>query len=152
MLLLQHLDHGRVVDVRDEAEPAAAARLVVEHELHVAERAVLLEVAAQVGLRGLARQAPHEEPRLLRVGPDARVPDNADDLQRLTPVYETLPGWQTDITSARKLDDLPPNARAYAGRLSELCECPIEFISVGPDREQTIVLNPDESLLDSLVS
>ncbi|MCH2181693.1 MAG: adenylosuccinate synthase [Mariniblastus sp.] len=79
-------------------------------------------------------------------------PNNVDDLQRLTPVYETLPGWQTDITSARKLDDLPPNARSYAGRLSELCECPIEFISVGPDREQTIVLNPDESLLDSLVS
>lgn len=79
-------------------------------------------------------------------------PDNADDLQRLTPIYETLPGWQTDITSARNLHDLPSNARAYAARLSELCGCPIEFISVGPDREQTIVLNPDESLLDSLVS
>ncbi len=79
-------------------------------------------------------------------------PENVANLRRVTPIYETLPGWQQDITSCRKREDLPPNARAYAARLSELCGRPIEFISVGPDREQTIVLNPDESLLDSLVS
>ncbi|MCH2178412.1 MAG: adenylosuccinate synthase [Mariniblastus sp.] len=78
-------------------------------------------------------------------------PENVSDIRRIKPIYETLPGWEQDITTARKLEDLPVNARAYAARLSELCQRPIEFISVGPDRVQTIVLNPDESLLDSSV-
>ena len=78
-------------------------------------------------------------------------PENVSDIRRIKPIYETLPGWEQDITTARKLEELPVNARAYAARLSELCQRPIEFISVGPDRVQTIVLNPDESLLDSSV-
>ena len=65
-------------------------------------------------------------------------PASADDLDRLTPIYETIPGWQTDVTGARSLDDLPEGAIRYCLRLQELIGRPIEFISVGPDRAQTI--------------
>jgi adenylosuccinate synthase len=59
------------------------------------------------------------------------------------PIYETLPGWPEDISGMRKLDDLPQNAKNYLDRIAELTEAPIDIISVGPDRDQTIVLrNP----------
>jgi len=53
-------------------------------------------------------------------------------------VYEMLPGWQTEITHVRRFEDLPELARAYLKRLSELVGRPVEVVSVGPDREQTI--------------
>lgn len=65
-------------------------------------------------------------------------PYHADDLRKVVPVYETLPGWEEEITTARTLDDLPANARGYVQRISELLQRPVEVISVGPDREQTI--------------
>jgi adenylosuccinate synthase len=65
-------------------------------------------------------------------------PSHVDDLRRAVPVYETLPGWQQDITKIRKLADLPQPARSYLARLSELIGRPVEVVSVGPDREQTI--------------
>jgi adenylosuccinate synthase len=59
------------------------------------------------------------------------------------PIYETLPGWPEDISGMRKLDELPQNAKNYLDRIAELTEAPIDIISVGPDRDQTIVLrNP----------
>lgn len=54
-------------------------------------------------------------------------------------VYETVPGWQEDITSCRRFEDLPPAAQAYVGRLEELLARPVGIISVGPGREATIV-------------
>jgi adenylosuccinate synthase len=65
-------------------------------------------------------------------------PSHVDDLRRAVPVYETLPGWRQDITQVRKLADLPETARNYLARLSELIGRPVEVVSVGPDREQTI--------------
>ncbi|MEM7453415.1 MAG: adenylosuccinate synthase [Planctomycetota bacterium] len=65
-------------------------------------------------------------------------PDCSLDLEKAVPVYETLPGWKQDVTGARELSDLPPNALKYANRIAELAGCPIQFISVGPDRAQTI--------------
>ncbi len=65
-------------------------------------------------------------------------PSNADDLKNLTPVYEKIEGWQQDVTGARTLEDLPEKAIAFCIRLQELIGRPIEFISVGPDRAQTI--------------
>ena len=56
----------------------------------------------------------------------------------LEPIYETHEGWRTDITSIRKYDDLPINARKYLERLEQILETPISIVSVGPDREQTI--------------
>ncbi len=60
--------------------------------------------------------------------------------ERIKPIYETLPGWMTDISGARKLSDLPTNARAYLDRMSALTGLPISMIGVGPDREQTLVV------------
>src|SRR5262249_10122921 len=65
-------------------------------------------------------------------------PSHVDDLRRAVPVYETLPGWQRDVTKVRKMSDLPQAARNYLGRLSQLIGRPVEVVSVGPDREQTI--------------
>jgi adenylosuccinate synthase len=66
-------------------------------------------------------------------------PADADLLERCRPVYETLPGWRADVSGARRLADLPPSARRYVDRLSELIGLPVSIISVGPDHEQTIV-------------
>ncbi len=54
--------------------------------------------------------------------------------------YETFPGWKKDIREARKLTDLPSACRAYIDRLAELVGVPVQFISVGPGREDTIVI------------
>ena len=58
-------------------------------------------------------------------------------LGQVEPVYETLPGWSEDITSAASFASLPENARNYLKRMEELSGVPIGLISVGPDREQT---------------
>jgi adenylosuccinate synthase len=65
-------------------------------------------------------------------------PSHVDDLRRVVPVYETLPGWQREISDATRLDELPTAARRYLDRISELLRRPIEIVSVGPDRRQTI--------------
>ena len=65
-------------------------------------------------------------------------PSHVDDVRRVEPVYETLPGWQQEITEIRRMDDLPENAKAYLDRISRLVGRPVEIASVGPDREQTI--------------
>jgi adenylosuccinate synthase len=67
------------------------------------------------------------------------VPASASVYGRLEPVYERLPGWQTDTTQARRWTDLPWQARAYVERLEGLANVPISHISVGPEREQMIV-------------
>ena len=65
-------------------------------------------------------------------------PAHADDLKKLVPIYETIEGWQEDVTGARTVEDLPEKAIAFCLRLQELIGRPVEFISVGPDRAQTI--------------
>jgi adenylosuccinate synthase len=66
-------------------------------------------------------------------------PSDSFLLERCKPVYETLPGWRTDVSKMRKTSELPANARRYVDRLSALLGVPVTIISVGPDREQTIV-------------
>jgi adenylosuccinate synthase len=65
-------------------------------------------------------------------------PSHVDDLRQAKPVYETLAGWQVNITKVRDLDDLPANARAYLDRISEIVGVPIDMVSVGPARDETI--------------
>ena len=72
-----------------------------------------------------------------------QFPSHIDDLRRVKPVYETLPGWQEDITRATSLEDLPANARAYLERVSELVGVPVEIVSVGPARNQTIPIGSE---------
>ena len=68
-----------------------------------------------------------------------RFPCQSDQLRRAKPVYEVCSGWQTDITDVRRWEDLPENARFYVERISMLLNVPVEFVSVGPDRAQTIL-------------
>lgn len=69
-----------------------------------------------------------------------QFPSQIDDLAAARPVYRTLPGWQQDITGVRRLQDFPTAARKYLDTLSELIDRPIDIVSIGPDREQTVIL------------
>ena len=65
-------------------------------------------------------------------------PGQIDDLKAAEPIYETLPGWNNDLTTVRNEADLPLNAIQYIDRIGELLGRPVTIVSVGPDREQTI--------------
>lgn len=67
-------------------------------------------------------------------------PVDAVDYENLRPVYETLPGWSESTVGLKSLDALPANARAYISRLEALVGAPIDIISTGADREETILL------------
>lgn len=69
-----------------------------------------------------------------------RLPSQTEQLRRCKPIYETLPGWNHDVSTVRSLKDFPSNARRYMDRISELISVPLGVLSVGPDREQTIFL------------
>jgi adenylosuccinate synthase len=56
------------------------------------------------------------------------------------PVYETVPGWGGNIDNAARVEDLPVAARDYVRFVEELAGVPVSFVSVGPGREQTVVL------------
>lgn len=64
-------------------------------------------------------------------------PELTGDLARCVPIYEELPGWSNDLTNVRQFSDLPSAARGYVAYLEEKIGVPIEYISVGPGREQT---------------
>ena len=68
------------------------------------------------------------------------------DLQILgdcKPIYETLPGWSEDISGVRNFNDLPENTKKYLKRIEEIVETPVQIVSIGPGRDETIVLeNP----------
>ncbi|GAA4198127.1 adenylosuccinate synthase [Microbispora amethystogenes] len=70
------------------------------------------------------------------------IPMTQTEFHHATPVYEELPGWQEDITSAKTFEDLPPNAQAYVRALEEMSGAPISAIGVGPGRTQTIQIRP----------
>ena len=70
-------------------------------------------------------------------------PATIQELERCRPIYEELPGWTEDIRGVRRFQDLPRATKKYLSRLEELVQVPIQLISVGPDREETIVVqNP----------
>ena len=68
-------------------------------------------------------------------------PASLKELSQCEPVYEELPGWKEDITAAKKLSDLPENARNYLKKIEEITGVPITIISVGTRRDQTIILD-----------
>jgi adenylosuccinate synthase len=67
-------------------------------------------------------------------------PADINVLGSVEPVYETHPGWKQSTRDIRRFEDLPANARSYLARISEIVETPIKYISVGSDREQTIIM------------
>ncbi|HSG73188.1 MAG TPA: adenylosuccinate synthase [Planctomycetaceae bacterium] len=66
-------------------------------------------------------------------------PSHIENLGLAKPIYRTLPGWKSDTSGIRSYDDLPENARRYIEAIGELMETPVDIVSVGPDREQTIL-------------
>lgn len=67
-------------------------------------------------------------------------PASIKELETSTPVYETLPGWEEDITGISEFDQLPENAQHYLKRIEELVGVPVVSFSVGPERESTHVM------------
>ncbi|MCB1657566.1 MAG: adenylosuccinate synthase [Moraxellaceae bacterium] len=81
------------------------------------------------------------------VGYKALKPDSiecisidAESFAHVEPIYEEMAGWQENTVGAKTLEDLPANARAYIKKIEEVVGCPIDIISTGPDRDETIVL------------
>ena len=72
---------------------------------------------------------------------DRFIPD-AHRLPQVTPVYETMPGWSEEITEVTDRTDLPPQARHYLERIEAITGLPIDIVSVGPDRAQTVRISP----------
>jgi adenylosuccinate synthase len=70
----------------------------------------------------------------------AIFPVGAEDAARCIPKYEEMPGWKESTVGAKSMDALPANARAYIDRIEQLVGVPIDMVSTGPDREETIVL------------
>jgi len=69
------------------------------------------------------------------------LPFGPADLSPYEPVYDELPGWDTDVSPARQRGDLPANARAYIARIEEHCGLPVRLVSVGPERQQVVTLD-----------
>jgi adenylosuccinate synthase len=68
-------------------------------------------------------------------------PSGAEALSLCEPVYEKLPGWTESTAGATSWDQLPQNAKHYLNRIQDVIQAPIDIVSTGPDREETIVLN-----------
>jgi adenylosuccinate synthase len=68
------------------------------------------------------------------------LPVGADDVARCKPIYETLPGWSENTFGLNRWEDLPKNAQVYLKRLEQLCDVPVDIVSTGPERDETIVL------------
>jgi adenylosuccinate synthase len=70
-------------------------------------------------------------------------PVNLKVLAECSPVYEILPGWSEDISGIRNFGSLPANTKAYLRKIEQLVETPVQIVSIGPGREETIVIkNP----------
>jgi len=68
------------------------------------------------------------------------LPVGAEELERCVPVYDELDGWQESTVGVKDFDRLPKGARDYLRRIEALCGVPIDLISTGPERDQTIVM------------
>jgi len=71
------------------------------------------------------------------------LPADVADFACCNPVYETLEGWDANLRETRSLDDLPQSAQRYLEFISDHTKTPIAILSIGPDRDETVVLRPD---------
>jgi adenylosuccinate synthase len=67
-------------------------------------------------------------------------PAGADAANDCAPIYEEMPGWSESTVGVERLDALPANARAYLARLEQICGVPVDMISTGAERKETIVI------------
>lgn len=68
------------------------------------------------------------------------LPYGAEAVSKVEPIYEEMPGWTESTVGVTEFDKLPANARQYLMRISEICEVPIDIVSTGPERDETIML------------
>ncbi len=68
------------------------------------------------------------------------LPCGSESLELAQPVFENVPGWMCSTEKAREFEELPIEAQHYLTRIEEICEVPIDIISIGPDREKIIVI------------
>lgn len=68
-------------------------------------------------------------------------PSTIPELESAQPIYETFAGWSEDVSDIRRYDDLPQNAKLYLQRIAQLCGIPVSMVSVGPERDQLIVMD-----------
>ena len=85
------------------------------------------------------------------------LPSSAEQFARCKPIFETLPGWKQSTEHCRTLDDLPKTALDYLEFLAKLTEAPIAIVSLGPSRDQTIIVEdpihgPKRALLEENTS
>lgn len=71
------------------------------------------------------------------------VPADVSDLERIKPVYKEMKGWSQDLRSARSINDLPKEARTYLDFMADFTGVAVAVLSIGPDREETIMLKPE---------
>ena len=68
------------------------------------------------------------------------LPTAADRQARVSPIYETIPGWEGSTAGARSWADLPAEAIKYVRRIEELIQCPVALVSTSPERDDTILV------------
>src|SRR5262245_42757414 len=116
-------------------------------DLVMLKHAVRLNTLTEIALTKLDVLSPFEELKVCVAyeGDDGtryeHVPYHQSVLHKVRPVYETLPGWRTEIETAGRIEDLPDAARRYVRFIEEMAGIPVTFVSVGPGREQTVVLS-----------
>jgi len=69
------------------------------------------------------------------------LPMGADDIERCTPIYETMPGWDESSVGVTEFDRLPLNAQNYLRRIEAITGVPVHMVSTSPDRDHTILLH-----------
>ena len=75
-----------------------------------------------------------------KTGNAISVPFDAEGWEEVQPIYEEMPGWTESTVGAQSIDALPQAARDYIARLEELVGAPVDIVSTGPDRVETIIL------------
>nr|MBA3726334.1 adenylosuccinate synthetase [Armatimonadota bacterium] len=71
------------------------------------------------------------------------MPSDSNELEKVKAVYETMPGWHGDISACRSIAELPETARSFIARIEEFAETPVSIVSIGANREQTIIARPE---------
>src|SRR6185295_15347126 len=115
-------------------------------DLVMLKHAVRLNTCTELALTKLDVLSPLEELKVCVAyeGDDGKrydhVPYHQSVLHKVRPIYETLPGWGCEINHAERIEDLPSSARDYVRFVEQLIGVPVTFVSVGPARDQTVVL------------
>jgi adenylosuccinate synthase len=115
-------------------------------DLVMLKHAVALNSCSEIAITKLDVLAPFDELKVCvgYEGDDGtrydHVPYHQSVLHKVKPVYETLPGWKSDIDTCAEVDDFPVEARDYLRFIEDFVGVPISFVGVGPDRAQTVVL------------